>query len=65
MSEAKKDESDLSDLLCFIKRKKALIDCEISDYVIKNEGNLISANLDILIKKKQAYEWVISELQQT
>jgi len=64
MSEANCSESELSALLCLIKQRKALVDCEISDYATENEGNLVSANLDILIKKKQAYEWVISDLQQ-
>ena len=55
--------ANLVELLCLIKHRKAMVDCEISDYVTENEGNLVSANLDILIKKKQAYEWVISDLQ--
>ena len=56
-------ESNLNDLLCLIEHRKALVDCEISDYVTENKGNLISANLDLLIKKKLAYELVISDLQ--
>lgn len=63
MSEAKKDESSLIDLLCWIKHRKDLVDCEISDYVTENEGNLISAKLDNLIDKKQAYALVVSDLE--
>ena len=57
------DKSELNAVLRLIEKHKALVDCDISDYVTENEGNLVCANLDILIKKKQAYEWVISDLE--